>query len=157
MGPSQGSPVRHVHYPNPGANYNPMSPTNQGVYVYGEPPMSQYPMQSYNMPPMNTLPVHMMTPLPNPEQQSSDPSIQGQENISCVSIPGPGMVSLYINFYKRLYQFFINLCMSLINIAFPDAFSNDADYSTASATKQSSNRTPTKPSDAYATRAIFCG
>lgn len=109
MGPSQGSPVRHVHYPNPGANYNPMSPTNQGVYMYGQPPMSQYPMQSYNMPPMNTLPVHMMASLSNPEQQSSDPSIQGQENISCVSIPGPGMVSLYINFYKHLYQFFYKL------------------------------------------------
>lgn len=98
MGPSQGSPVRHVHYPTPGANpgYNPMSPTSQGVYMYGQPSMNQYPpMQGYNMPPMGTLPVHMMTPLPNPEQQSSDPSIQGQENISCVSISGPGMVSLF--------------------------------------------------------------
>lgn len=92
MGPSQGSPVRHVHYPTPGANYNPMSPTNQGVYMYGQPSMSQYPIQGYNMPPMNTLPVHMITSLPNPEQQSSDPSIQGQENISCVSIPGPGIM-----------------------------------------------------------------
>jgi len=94
MGPSQGSPVRHVHYPNPGTNYNPMSPTNQGVYMYGQPAMSQYPMQSYNMPPMNTLPVHMMPSLSNPEQQSPDPSIQGQENISHVSISGPGIVSL---------------------------------------------------------------
>ncbi|XP_070163301.1 hepatocyte growth factor-regulated tyrosine kinase substrate isoform X2 [Polyergus mexicanus] len=92
MGPSQGSPVRHVHYPTPGANYNPMSPTNQGVYMYGQPSMSQYPMQGYNMPSMNTLPVHMITSLPNPDQQSSDPSIQGQENISCVSIPGPGIM-----------------------------------------------------------------
>ncbi|XP_018399484.1 PREDICTED: LOW QUALITY PROTEIN: hepatocyte growth factor-regulated tyrosine kinase substrate-like [Cyphomyrmex costatus] len=92
MGPSQGSPVRHVHYPNPGTNYNPMSPTNQGVYMYGQPIINQYPMQSYNMPPMNTLPVHMMPSLPNPEQQSPDPSIQGQENISHVSISGPGMI-----------------------------------------------------------------
>lgn len=92
MGPSQGSPVRHVHYPTPGANYNPMSPTNQGVYMYGQPSINQYPMQGYNMPPLNTLPVHMMSSLPNPEQQSSDPSIQGQENISCVSISGPGII-----------------------------------------------------------------
>ncbi|XP_029169948.1 hepatocyte growth factor-regulated tyrosine kinase substrate isoform X2 [Nylanderia fulva] len=91
MGPSQGSPVRHVHYPTPGANYNPISPTNQGVYMYGQPSMNQYPIQGYNMPSLNTMPVHMMT-LPNPEQQSSDPSIQGQENISCVSIPGPGII-----------------------------------------------------------------
>ncbi|XP_077260053.1 hepatocyte growth factor regulated tyrosine kinase substrate [Temnothorax americanus] len=91
MGPSQGSPVRHVHYPTAGANYNPMSPTNQGVYMYGQPAMGQYPMQGYNMPPMNTLPVHMMPSLPNPEQQS-DPSIQGQENIGRVSIPGPGIM-----------------------------------------------------------------
>ncbi|XP_011158521.1 hepatocyte growth factor-regulated tyrosine kinase substrate [Solenopsis invicta] len=91
MGPSQGSPVRHVHYPTPGANYNPMSPTNQGVYMYGQPAMTQYPMQGYNMPPMNTLPVHMMPTLPNPEQQPSDP-IQGQENIGRVSISGPGMM-----------------------------------------------------------------
>ncbi|EZA61746.1 Hepatocyte growth factor-regulated tyrosine kinase substrate [Ooceraea biroi] len=92
MGPSQGSPVRHVQYTTPGANYNPMSPTNQGVYMYGQPPMSQYPIQGYNMPPMNTLPVHMMSSLPNPEQQLSDPAMQGQENISRVSISGPGMV-----------------------------------------------------------------
>jgi len=105
MGPSQGSPVRHVHYPTPGANYNPMSPTNQGVYMYGQPAMSQYPMQGYNMPPMNTLPVHMMQSLPNPEQQS-DPSIQGQENIGRVSIPGPGIVSLQT--FKRFVDLSID-------------------------------------------------
>lgn len=98
MGTSQGSPVRHVQYP-PGTNYNPMSPTNQGVYMYGQPPMSQYPMQGYNMP-MNTLPVHMMPPLANPEQQPSDPSIQGQENISRVPIPGPGIVSPLMNYHS---------------------------------------------------------
>ncbi|XP_012230194.2 hepatocyte growth factor-regulated tyrosine kinase substrate isoform X1 [Linepithema humile] len=92
MGPSQGSPVRHVHYPTPGANYNPMSPTNQGVYMYGQPPMNQYTMQGYNMPPMNTLPVHMMPPLSNPEQPSSDPSVQGQENIGRMPISGPAMM-----------------------------------------------------------------
>ncbi|KAL6259940.1 hypothetical protein P5V15_009850 [Pogonomyrmex californicus] len=91
MGHSQGSPVRHVHYPTPGANYNPMSPTNQGVYMYGQPTMNQYPMQGYNMPSMNTLPVHMMPSLSNPEQ-SSDPSIQGQENIGHVTVSGPGMM-----------------------------------------------------------------
>jgi len=92
MGPSQGSPVRHVQYPTPGANYNPMSPTNQGVYIYGQTSINQYPIQGYNMPPMNTLPVHMMPPLPNPEQLS-DPAMQGQENINRVSISGPGVVS----------------------------------------------------------------
>ncbi|XP_014476437.1 PREDICTED: hepatocyte growth factor-regulated tyrosine kinase substrate [Dinoponera quadriceps] len=91
MGPSQGSPVRHVQYPTPGANYNPMSPTNQGVYMYGQPSMGQYPMQGYNMPPMNALPVHMMPQIPNPEQQPSDPSMQGQENIGRVPISGPMM------------------------------------------------------------------
>lgn len=68
--------------------------------MYGQPAMGQYPMQGYNMPPMNTLPVHMMPSLPNPEQQSSDPSIQGQENIGRVSISGPGIVSFRI--FKRL-------------------------------------------------------
>lgn len=61
--------------------------------MYGQSPIGQYAMQGYNMPPMNTLPVHMMPPLSNPEQQSTDPSIQGQENLSRVSISGPGMVS----------------------------------------------------------------
>jgi len=98
MGPSQGSPVRHVQYPTPGANYNPMSPTNQGVYIYGQSPINQYPMQGYNMPPMNTLPVHMMPPLPNPEQLP-DPAMQGQENINRVSISGPGVVGSHI--YER--------------------------------------------------------
>lgn len=50
-------------------------------------------MQGYNTSSINTLPVHMMPTLPNSEQ-SSDPSIQGQENIGRVSISGPGMVSL---------------------------------------------------------------
>lgn len=94
MGPSQGSPVRHVQYPAPGASYNPMSPTNQGVYMYGQTSIGQYPpMQGYNMPPMNTLPMHMM-PLANPDQQPSDPSIPGQEKMGQAPISGPGMVSL---------------------------------------------------------------
>ncbi|XP_032664910.1 hepatocyte growth factor-regulated tyrosine kinase substrate isoform X2 [Odontomachus brunneus] len=92
MGPSQGSPVRHVQYPTPGANYNPMSPTNQGVYMYGQPPIGQYSMQSYIQSMSTMPPVHMMPQIPNPEQQPSDPSMQGQENIGRVSISGPGMM-----------------------------------------------------------------
>ncbi|XP_063990590.1 hepatocyte growth factor-regulated tyrosine kinase substrate [Diachasmimorpha longicaudata] len=76
MGPAQGSPIRHMHYPPSGAY--PMSPTNQGVYTYGPPPMGNYPMQSipglpYGMPtmPPNHLPPHMM---PNmPASQSDQP------------------------------------------------------------------------------------
>ncbi|KAG7210481.1 hypothetical protein KM043_012002 [Ampulex compressa] len=91
MGPSQGSPVRHVQYQGPGSNCNPMSPTNQGVYMYGQPSINQYPMQGYNMPPMNSLPPHMMGPMPNQDQQSTDQLVQGRDNIGRVSISGPGM------------------------------------------------------------------
>lgn len=112
MGPSQGSPVRHVQYPTPAANYNPMSPTNQGVYMYGQPPMGQYPMQGYNMPPMNALPVHMMPPIPNPEQQLSDPAMQAQENVNRVSISGPGMVGSVLLANLKLYHFFCTMMSS---------------------------------------------
>ncbi|XP_017759321.1 PREDICTED: hepatocyte growth factor-regulated tyrosine kinase substrate isoform X2 [Eufriesea mexicana] len=89
IGPSQGSPVRHVQYQTPGTNYNPMSPTNQG-FIYGQPSMKQYPMQSYNMPPMNSMPPHVMGPIANQEQQPTDP-VQGHEAMGRVSVSGPGM------------------------------------------------------------------
>nr|XP_031832900.1 hepatocyte growth factor-regulated tyrosine kinase substrate isoform X2 [Nomia melanderi] len=90
MGPSQGSPVRHVQYQGPGSNYNPMSPTNQG-YMYGQPPVKQYPMQGYNMPSMNAMPPHMMGPIPNQEPQPTDPSVPAQEALGRVTVSGPGI------------------------------------------------------------------
>lgn len=68
-----------------------MSPTNQG-FIYGQPTMKQYPMQSYNMPPMNSMPPHVMGPIANQEQQPTD-SVQGHEAMGRVSVSGPGMVS----------------------------------------------------------------
>lgn len=103
IGPSQGSPVRHVQYPGPGSNYNPMSPTNQGVYMYGQPPMKQYPMQGYNMPPMNTMPPHMMNTMPN-QEQSTDPSVQTHESMGRVSVSGPGMIPPMTNPIPQLQQ-----------------------------------------------------
>lgn len=103
-GPSQGSPVRHVQYQGPGNNYNPMSPTNQGVYIYGQPPMKQYPMQGYKRPEMATLPPHMMGAMNNPDQQPADPSVQSHENITRVSIPGPAMMSQMTNPGSQLHQ-----------------------------------------------------
>lgn len=82
MGQSQGSPVRHVQYQTPGTTYNPMSPTNQG-YMYGQPTMKQYPMQPYNMPP------HVMGPMPNQEQQPTDPSVPGQMKTMMTQIQTP--------------------------------------------------------------------
>ncbi|XP_015436469.1 PREDICTED: hepatocyte growth factor-regulated tyrosine kinase substrate isoform X2 [Dufourea novaeangliae] len=90
MGPSHGSPVRHVQYQGPGSNYNPMSPTNQG-YMYGQPPVKQYPMPGYNMPQMNAMPTHMLGPAASQEQQSTDPSVQGHEALGRVTVSGPGM------------------------------------------------------------------
>nr|XP_003708287.1 PREDICTED: hepatocyte growth factor-regulated tyrosine kinase substrate isoform X1 [Megachile rotundata]XP_012152656.1 PREDICTED: hepatocyte growth factor-regulated tyrosine kinase substrate isoform X1 [Megachile rotundata] len=103
IGPSQGSPVRHVQYQTPGSNYNPMSPTNQG-YMYGQPPMKQYPLQNYNMPPMNTMLPHVMGPMTNQEQQPTDPSIQGHEAMGRVSVSGPGMISQMTNPIPQLQQ-----------------------------------------------------
>lgn len=104
MGPSQGSPVRHVQYQNPGTNYNPMSPTNQG-YMYGQPTVKQYPpMQGYNMPPMNQMPAHMMGPIANQEQQPTDPSVQGHEALGRVTVSGPGMMSQMTNPIPQLQQ-----------------------------------------------------
>ena len=103
IGPSQGSPVRHVQYQGPGSNYNPMSPTNQG-YMYGQPPVKQYPMQGYNMPPMNAMPPHMMGPIANQEQQPTDPSVQGHEAMGRVSVSGPGMMPQLTNPMPQLQQ-----------------------------------------------------
>lgn len=97
IGPSQGSPVRHVQYQTPGTNYNPMSPTNQG-FIYGQPSMKQYPMQSYNMPPMNSMPPHVMGPIANQEQQQPTDPVQGHEAMGRVSVSGPGMVSTTVEF-----------------------------------------------------------
>ncbi|XP_015596295.1 hepatocyte growth factor-regulated tyrosine kinase substrate isoform X2 [Cephus cinctus] len=95
MGPSaQGSPIRHGQYSGPTSNYNPMSPTNQGVYIYGgQPAMGQYQMPGYGMPSMGPMPAHMMGAMGNQEPQgSADPSVQGRENLGRVSISGPGMI-----------------------------------------------------------------
>lgn len=91
--PAQGSPARHIQYQGPGPNYNPMSPTNQGVYMYGQPPqMNQYPMPGYGMPPMGP-PPHMMGPMGGPEQQGPpNHPIQGRESMGRLSVSGPGMV-----------------------------------------------------------------
>lgn len=102
MGPSQGSPVRHVQYQGPGSNYNPMSPTNQG-YMYAQPPVKQYPMQGYNMPSMNALPPHMMGPIPNQEPQPTDPFVPAQEALGRVTVSGPGIVSIF-QLYLHLFR-----------------------------------------------------
>lgn len=90
--PAQGSPVRHVQYQGPGPNYNPMSPTNQGLYIYGQPPMNQYPIPGYGMQPMGP-PPHMMGPMGGPEQQGPpEQSMQGRESMGRLSVAGPGMM-----------------------------------------------------------------
>ena len=96
IGPtSQGSPVRHVQYQNPGCNYNPISPTNPGVYVYGQTPMGGYPLQNYGVPGVSQIPPHMISPIGNQEQQQqpTDPAVQGRESLGHVTISGPAMVS----------------------------------------------------------------
>lgn len=89
------SPIRHPHYQAPGPNYNPMSPTNQGVYVYGPPSMGPYPMPNYGMSQMASVPSHMMGSIPNPEQQrTSEQPAQGRE---AMTVPaGPAMVNLIV-------------------------------------------------------------
>ncbi|XP_046470166.1 hepatocyte growth factor-regulated tyrosine kinase substrate isoform X2 [Neodiprion pinetum] len=90
--PAQGSPVRHVQYQNPGQNYNPMSPTNQGVYMYAQPPMNQYPIPGYGMQTMGP-PPHMMGPMGGPEQQGPpEQSIQNRESMGRMPVSGPGMM-----------------------------------------------------------------
>lgn len=101
IGPSQGSPVRHVQYQTPGTNYNPMSPTNQG-FIYGQPSMKQYPIQGYNIPPMNSMPPHVMGPITNQEQPTD--SVQGHETMGRVSVSGPGMISQITNPIPQLQQ-----------------------------------------------------
>lgn len=81
MAPSQGSPIRHMHYPAPATNYNPMSPTNQGIYNYG--PMGSYPM-GYGMHQMPSMPPHMMGNMPagaeQPPQQQTGPETMMQRD-----------------------------------------------------------------------------
>ncbi|XP_066588091.1 hepatocyte growth factor-regulated tyrosine kinase substrate [Prorops nasuta] len=84
MGPSQGSPIRHVQYQGPTPNYHPMSPTNQGMFIHGQHPVNQYSVQGYNMPPMNSLTSHITAPISNQEQQDSS---MGRASIK------PGMLS----------------------------------------------------------------
>lgn len=83
-----------------------MSPTNQG-FIYGQPSMKQYPMQGYNIPPMNSMPPHVMGPITN-QEQPTDP-VQGHEAMGRVSVSGPGMVSIILNI-------FIYICIFIFNI-----------------------------------------
>ncbi|XP_057319730.1 hepatocyte growth factor-regulated tyrosine kinase substrate [Microplitis mediator] len=93
MGPSQGSPIRHVQYQVPGTNYNPMSPTTQGVYSYGPSSMGPYPMPNYSMSQMGSLPPHMMPNMPvtqdqPPQSGPNDSMIQSRDNMTPASQPG---------------------------------------------------------------------
>ncbi|XP_011307176.1 hepatocyte growth factor-regulated tyrosine kinase substrate [Fopius arisanus] len=112
MGQSQGSPIRHMHY-TPGSTY-PMSPTSQGIYTYGPPPMGNYPMPGmpgmpYGMPqmPSNHIPPHMMSNIPGNQsdqpqglpQQSGPGSGPGSEGVipSREGMPPPGMMPQMAN------------------------------------------------------------
>ncbi|KAG8039178.1 hypothetical protein G9C98_003485 [Cotesia typhae] len=92
MGPSQGSPIRHVQYQVPGTNYNPMSPTSQGVYSYGPSSMGPYPISNYSMPQMGSLPPHLMANMPatqdQPQSGPNESMIQQRENMAPASQPG---------------------------------------------------------------------
>ncbi|CAD6204996.1 GSCOCG00003091001-RA-CDS [Cotesia congregata] len=92
MGPSQGSPIRHVQYQVPGTNYNPMSPTSQGVYSYGPTSMGPYPMPNYSMAQMGSLPPHLMANMPatqdQPQSGPNESMIQQRENMAPASQPG---------------------------------------------------------------------
>ncbi|XP_033215310.1 hepatocyte growth factor-regulated tyrosine kinase substrate isoform X2 [Belonocnema kinseyi] len=96
IGPtSQGSPVRHVQYQNPGCNYNSISPSNPGIFVYGQAPMPDYSIQNYRAPAVGSIPPQIMSPIGNQEQQQQpkDSAVQGQESLGHVTISGPGMIS----------------------------------------------------------------
>lgn len=85
-----------------------MSPTNQG-FIYGQPSMKQYPMQGYNIPPMNSILPHVMGPITNQEQPTD--SVQGHEAMGRVSVSGPGMVSIILNIFKYIIiNTFIYIC-----------------------------------------------
>ena len=78
--------------------------------------MKQYPMQSYNMPPMNSMPPHVMGPIANQEQQPTD-SVQGHEAMGRVSVSGPGMVSTTpkcIYMYIPCFYFFFFFLVLLL-------------------------------------------
>ncbi|XP_043280709.1 hepatocyte growth factor-regulated tyrosine kinase substrate [Venturia canescens] len=92
IGPvTHSSPIRHPHYQAPGPTYNPMSPTNQGVYVYGPPSVGPYQMQNYGMSQMSGVPPHMINSLANPEQQgSTEPTAQNRDSMPPT---GPGMAN----------------------------------------------------------------
>ncbi|KAK2575127.1 hypothetical protein KPH14_008846 [Odynerus spinipes] len=104
MGHSQGSPVRQMQYQGPGSNYNPMSPTDQGVYIYGQHSMGQYPMQGYNMPPLGSLPPHMMGAMANQESAATDSSVQSRDNVGRVVITSTGMIPQVPNPMTQLQQ-----------------------------------------------------
>lgn len=104
MGPSQGSPVRQMQYQGPGSSYNPMSPTDQGIYIYGQHPMGQYPVQGYSMPPMGSLPPHMMGTMPNQESSATDTSVQPRDNVGRVVITSTGMIPQVPNPMTQLQQ-----------------------------------------------------
>lgn len=104
MGHSQGSPVRQMQYQGPGSNYNPMSPTDQGVYIYGQHTIGQYPMQGYSMPPMGSLPPHMMGTMTNPESAATDSPGQPRENVGRVVITSTGMIPQVPNPMTQMQQ-----------------------------------------------------
>lgn len=84
-----------------------MSPTNQG-FIYGQPTMKQYPMQSYNMSP------HVMGPIANQDQQPTD-AVQGHEGMGRISVSGPGMVSTTSNYIYTYILLFSVLLLSSLN------------------------------------------
>lgn len=92
-----------------------MSPTNQG-FIYGQPSMKQYPMQGYNIPPMNSMPPHVMGPITN-QEQPTDP-VQGHEAMGRVSVSGPGMVSIILNIFIYIYIYLFSIFLKNISLFF---------------------------------------
>lgn len=92
---SQGSAAHQVQYQNPVCNYNPISPTNQGIYGYAQQSMGNYPMQNYVVPGIGLVNAKIMNMAAHQEQQqpASDLSIQGRESLGHVTISGPSMIS----------------------------------------------------------------
>lgn len=92
-----------------------MSPTNQG-FIYGQPSMKQYPMQGYNIPPMNSMPPHVMGPITN-QEQPTDP-VQGHEAMGRVSVSGPGIVSIILNIFIYIYIYLFSIFLKNISLFF---------------------------------------
>lgn len=92
-----------------------MSPTNQG-FIYGQPSMKQYPMQGYNIPPMNSMPPHVMGPITN-QEQPTDP-VQGHEAMGRVSVSGPGIVSMILNIFIYIYIYLFSIFLKNISLFF---------------------------------------